>query len=187
MTLINTDGMVLIGPGSEWLWAALTGLVLAGTGVAIYRQLRVQQLEIQDNTKLLRSQAHYNAIQLGNRPLELLIENEGLASVMNVAYATPEALSADDWSRCSVYMFMQFNAWEYFYYQHRDDSIPKELWVGADQYYKDLVTTKPGYARFWAESQAGFDEPFRSYTALEFAKRSAPADRPPADAGSAAT
>ena len=64
MKLINTDGMVFFGPGSEWLWMALTGLVLAGTGVAIYRQLRVQQLQIHDNTKLLRSQAHYNAMLL---------------------------------------------------------------------------------------------------------------------------
>ena len=176
MKLINTDGMALIGPGSEWLWAALTGLVLAGTGVAIYRQLRMQRLQIHDNTKLLRSQAHYNAMLLGQRPWEMLIENEDLARVMNVAYATPEAVSADDWPRCSAYMFMQFNAWEYFFYQHRDGSIPNELWVGADAYFRSLVATKPGYARFWSESQASFDEPFCSYTAQEFAKNSAPAD-----------
>ncbi len=173
---INTDGMVFIGPGSEWLWAALTGLVLAGTAIAIYRQLRVQQLQIHENTKLLRSQAHYNALLLGQRPWEMLIQNEALASVMNVAYATPEALSADDWSRSSAFMFMQFNAWEYFYYQYRDGSIPKELWVGADATFKALVATKPGYARFWLESQASFDEPFRSDTTREFAKKSVPAD-----------
>jgi hypothetical protein len=39
MKLINTDGMVLIGPGSEWFWTALSGIVLAVTFVAIYRQL----------------------------------------------------------------------------------------------------------------------------------------------------
>ena len=39
MKLINTEGMVLIGPGSEWFWTALTGLVLAVTFLAIYRQL----------------------------------------------------------------------------------------------------------------------------------------------------
>lgn len=172
MTLINTDEMVLIGPGSEWLWAALTGIVLAGTGVAIYRQLRVQQLQIHDNTKLLRSQAHYNAMLLGQRPFEMFIENDALASVLNVAFATPEALSPDDWSRCSTYMFMQFNAWEYFYYQQRDGSIPKELWVGADAYFKSLIETKPGYARFWSESQTNFAEPFRAHTTQEFARKS---------------
>ena len=40
--LINTDGLVLIGPGSEWLWSAVSGLVLAITVVALYRQVRLQ-------------------------------------------------------------------------------------------------------------------------------------------------
>jgi hypothetical protein len=40
--LINTDGLAFIGPGSEWFWAALSGIVLAVTFVAIYRQLRLQ-------------------------------------------------------------------------------------------------------------------------------------------------
>ena len=43
MTLINTDGMAFIGPGSEWFWTALSGLVLAVTFFAIYRQLRLQR------------------------------------------------------------------------------------------------------------------------------------------------
>jgi hypothetical protein len=42
VTLINTDGMSFIGPGSEWFWTALSGIVLAVTFVAIYRQLRMQ-------------------------------------------------------------------------------------------------------------------------------------------------
>jgi hypothetical protein len=39
--LINTEGMSLIGPGSEWFWTAISGLVLAVTFIAIYRQLRL--------------------------------------------------------------------------------------------------------------------------------------------------
>jgi hypothetical protein len=42
VSLINTDGLVLIGPGSEWFWTALSGIVLAVTFLAIYRQLRLQ-------------------------------------------------------------------------------------------------------------------------------------------------
>ncbi len=40
--IINTDGMSFIGPGSEWFWTAVSGLVLAVTLLAIYRQLRLQ-------------------------------------------------------------------------------------------------------------------------------------------------
>jgi hypothetical protein len=38
---INTDGMSFIGPGSEWFWTALSGVVLAITFLGIYRQLRI--------------------------------------------------------------------------------------------------------------------------------------------------
>jgi hypothetical protein len=41
VTLINTDGMSFIGPGSEWFWTAVSGVVLAVTFIAIYRQLRL--------------------------------------------------------------------------------------------------------------------------------------------------
>jgi hypothetical protein len=173
--LINSDGMAFFGPGSEWFWTALQFTALAITFFAIYRQFRTQQLEIREHTKLLRSQAHYNALSLSQRAREVLIENEGFASLMNVGWATPEVLSDDDWTRCSVYMFMQFNAWEYLYYQHRDGSIPTEYWVGAEAYYGSLVSSKPGYARFWSESQAGFDEPFHAYVVHEFANKPAAA------------
>jgi hypothetical protein len=39
VTFINTDGMSFIGPGSEWFWTAVSGIVLAVTFIAIYRQL----------------------------------------------------------------------------------------------------------------------------------------------------
>lgn len=42
MKLINTDGMALIGPGSEWFWTAVSWILLAVTFIAIYRQLRAQ-------------------------------------------------------------------------------------------------------------------------------------------------
>ena len=43
MTFINTDGLSFIGPGSEWFWTALSGIVVAVTFVAIWGQLRPQR------------------------------------------------------------------------------------------------------------------------------------------------
>jgi bacteriorhodopsin len=34
--------MAFIGPGSEWFWTALSGIILAVTIIAIYRQHRIQ-------------------------------------------------------------------------------------------------------------------------------------------------
>jgi hypothetical protein len=42
MHLIETEGLVLIGPGSEWFWAAASGVVTAVTFLLIYRQVRLQ-------------------------------------------------------------------------------------------------------------------------------------------------
>lgn len=42
MTLINTNGMSFIGPGSEWFWTALGVIIAAVTLLGIYRQLRLQ-------------------------------------------------------------------------------------------------------------------------------------------------
>jgi hypothetical protein len=39
MSLISSEELVLIGPGSEWFWTGLSGIVLAVTFLAIYRQL----------------------------------------------------------------------------------------------------------------------------------------------------
>ena len=174
MTFVNTDGMVLIGPGSEWFWTALQFTALAITFFAIYRQLQAQHIQMEENTKLLRSQAHHNALTLSQRARELLIENEGFARIVNVGYTTPDALSDVDWARCSSYMFLQINQWEYLYYQHRDGSIPAEYWVGAEDYYRNIVAAKPGYHRFWLGNQSSFDEPFRSYAAQSFAQKPAP-------------
>jgi hypothetical protein len=90
-----------------------------------------------------------------------------------------ERRRATTWARWANYYFMQFNSWEYMYYQNRDGSIPQQLWVGADAYFKTLVQTKPGYVRFWNEMETAFDEPFRSYATQEFRRRAAfPAAKP---------
>ena len=41
--LINTNGLALIGPGSEWFWSMLQFVVVAVTVVGIYYQLRSSQ------------------------------------------------------------------------------------------------------------------------------------------------
>jgi hypothetical protein len=74
--------------------------------------------------------------------------NESLASIVYAGLETPDALSGADWLRCASYMFQQFNAWEYLYHQHRNGSIPKEMCVGNDAFFRSEVETRPGLTRF---------------------------------------
>lgn len=155
-------------------WALLAEIAGA---IAIVVSVIYLGVQIRANTKVLRSQAHYNALSLAQRPFEMAIADQSLADLIETSYAFPERLSEGQWFRCGNYLFMQFNSWEYLYYQNIDGSIPNQLWVGADAYFKELVETKPGLKRFWSEYQHGFDDPFRSYVANQFAKKTS-AEKP---------
>jgi hypothetical protein len=66
--------------------------------IAVVLSVLYLGLQIRDNTKVLRSQAHYNALSPAQRPMEMMIENDGLATIVNSGYANPDALNADDWT-----------------------------------------------------------------------------------------
>ncbi len=149
-------------------WALIAEIAGA---IAIVVSVIYLGVQIRANTKVLRSQAHYNALSLAQRPFEMAIADQNLADLIETYYASPEKLSEGQWFRCGNYLFMQFNSGEYLYYQNIDGSIPKQLWVGADAYFKELVETKPGLKRFWSQYQHAFDDPFRSYLTNEFAKK----------------
>lgn len=131
-------------------WALIAEIASA---VALVVSVVYLARQITDNTRLLRSQAHFNALTLAQRPLEIMVENESLAGAVIQCDANPDAVAAASCERCLNYYFMQFNAWEYMYYQNRDESIPRELWNGADAYFKILVETKPGYVKELAEAR----------------------------------
>jgi len=86
--LINTDGMAFIGPGSEWFWTALSGIVLAVTFIAIYRQLHAQ--------------AGANAIgrleALDRRWNSRLLDLARLRTALSLRYGEPEpGMSQEMW------------------------------------------------------------------------------------------
>lgn len=130
-------------------------------------------LQITANTKLLRSQAHFNALSLGQRPIEFLIDSDTLGGVLAQCDADPDHTPPVARDRCLNYYFLELNAWEYMYYQNLDGSIPHEFWVGSDTYFKSLMAAKPAYRLAWRELALTFDEPFRSYAAAEFEKSAA--------------
>ncbi len=134
-------------------------------GIAVVISVLYLAVQISDSNKLLRSQAHYNALELLQRPFEMMVESADLALIVLECDGNPSAVSESNWQRCKNYYFMQLNGWEYVYYQHLDEAIPPEFWGGTDRYFTDQVGTKAGYARFWEETAIGFDEPFRSYAA----------------------
>jgi hypothetical protein len=82
-------------------WALMAEIIGA---VAVVVSVIYLALQIGENTKVLRSQAHFNALSLAQRPFEMVIDNEGLSKILNVGFATPDKLTSEEWLRCSYYM-----------------------------------------------------------------------------------
>lgn len=63
MNLISSEPLTIVGPGSEWFWAALQGIVVAVSLWAVFRQLRIQTAQkLRDD--VARLNAEYQAERL---------------------------------------------------------------------------------------------------------------------------
>jgi hypothetical protein len=151
--------------------ASFVGEILSAVAVII--SLFYLALQVRGNTKALRSQAYYNATSMAHRPAEIALESAALSKIVGIGYMRPETLNPEEWEQFTRWALLLFNGWEYFLHQSRDGSIPSHLWLGANAHFTSLIRTKPGLARFWAEYQTSFDEPFRSHVAAVFAARGA--------------
>ena len=97
MELINTDGMALIGPGSEWFWTAVSGIVLAVTFVAIYRQL-VLARGMSAREQLESSDREWSSEWFMRCKLEILVSRRDSDDPASIAPA-PALAMAGYWER----------------------------------------------------------------------------------------
>ena len=133
------------------------------SAIAVVASVAYLAIQIDDNTRALKNQGHFNAMEMAQRPVEFTIENAEVADIVVRGLDDPESLTPNEWYRFSMYLLIACNAWEYLCYANISEAIPESLWIGADAYYRDLVTTKPGMNRFWSESDFIYAEPFNSY------------------------
>lgn len=132
-------------------------------GFAVLVSLIYLAVQLSDNNKLLRSQAHFNALELAQEPLMLMVANADLAEIIVKCDSAEQDLPQAMLNRCHNFYFIQYNGWEYLYYQNIDQSIPPEIWIGSDSYYREEIVRKEGYVEFWQNYKVAFAEPFRSY------------------------
>ena len=131
--------------------------------VAVVISVVYLAIQIGEGNEELRSQSHYNALSLGQRPFEIELENAELAGIVRLGSLRPEELTEDQWYIFTQYQIMAFNAWEYYFYEQEKGAIPEQLWIGANSYYIDNATRKPGLRKYWAEYNHIYADPFKSY------------------------
>ena len=109
---------------------------------------------------------------LAQGPGTMMVQNPELSILVGRCQSGDDDLSSAVLARCNQYALMEINGWEYLYYQHLDNSIPPQLWLGSDAYYRNEIQTKAGYAKFWKDYHIAYAEPFHSYVAAIFAEAS---------------
>jgi hypothetical protein len=92
---INTDGMAFIGPGSEWFWTALSGLVLAVTFLAIYRQLALAR-GLGAREQMASSAREWGSERMLRHRLDILLALRNGVDPAHVPLAAASAI-ADYW------------------------------------------------------------------------------------------
>jgi len=128
--LINTDGMAFIGPGSEWFWTALSGMILAVTFLAIYRQLRLQR-SANAIEQLNQIEREYTSERLARYTLELLLAIRDGSDPADVPDRAAAAIA---------------NFWERVASLTRGEHVDLELlWDGGSGFYcqQDWVRLAP--------------------------------------------
>ena len=109
---------------------------------------------------------------LAQGPGTMMVQNPELSILVGRCQSGDDDLSSAVLARCNQYALMEINGWGYLYYQHLDNSIPPQLWLGSDAYYRNEIQTKAGYAKFWKDYHIAYAEPFRSYVAAIFPEES---------------
>jgi len=140
--------------------AALAAEVIGAVAVLI--TLAFLAVQMADNNRLLESQAYFNFLEVAHHPIAMPVQDPDLHAVLQKCTKTPDEATEDEWDRCGTFYFIVYNSWEYTYYQDGNDALPKGLHIGADAYFRSLLS-KPGYQRFWPEYRESYGEPFRSY------------------------
>src|SRR5258706_11077474 len=75
--------MAFIGPGSEWFWTALSGLVLAVTFIGIYRQLRIAR-SANAFEQMNRLSNEWDSERMNRHKLEILLALKSGVKAENV-------------------------------------------------------------------------------------------------------
>ena len=146
---------------------ALVGEIIGAVAVVI--SVIYLAMQVGDSNEEMRSQTHYNALMLAQRPMEMLIENPELGNLVTKGSKDANSLTSTEWDRLSHYVFLLFNAWEYTFLLNDSGGVSPELWQGHNGYMESYVSLHSISKRFWTEFQTSFSDVFRSYVDGRFA------------------
>ena len=126
-------------------------------------------IQIQGSNKQLRAQSYNDTLEMLHKPLELIVQDQGLADIVVRAETDPESLSQGEWQRYSYLLLLRYNAYEHAYYAHKDSEIREELWKGIESGLTKSLASNKGFRKFWGQKGSIFAEPFHGFVESKLA------------------
>ncbi len=131
-------------------------------GVAVVASLIYVGLQVRQNTQVTRTNSAYQLYELFTKVSIPVIENAGVAEIVERGSAEPTSLSAADWTRFTEYAYVRFGTWEAAFLSHKRGTIDLALWESWDEAMRQVLAA-PGFQKFWEESRAGYVRTFQDH------------------------
>jgi hypothetical protein len=153
----------------NWDLARFATVAEIGASLGVIISVIYLGIQIQGSNKQLRAQSYNATLEMLHKPLELIVQDQGLADIVLRAETDPESLSQGEWQRYSYLLLIRYNAYEHAYYAHKDGEIRDELWEGIESGLTKSFASNNGFRKFWAQKGIIFGEPFHGFVESKLA------------------
>lgn len=141
--------------------AASLAEIIAAVGVMI--SVIYLAIQVNHGNKEAQLQNYNDTLTLINAPIHQFLEQPEFADLVRIGGTNPDDLSESEWFRFSYYYMIQYSAWEFVFYAHRDDVVVPQLWLGMDASWRHIIASEPGVRKAWREWRHAFPQPFQGY------------------------
>jgi hypothetical protein len=148
--------------------------------VAVVVSLLYLAIQIRQNTRSLRAQAHQSITSHIAELNRTIVESAEVAAIMEQGLADPLQLSASDRRRFNAYNSARFRHYDNLFYQYRAGTLEESQWRGFDNLLR-FHFQQPGISRWWGDNTPYYSDEFVEYVARIRAGLARPQLDPAAD------
>jgi len=144
MPLVNLENLVVLGPGSEWLWTFIQAIALTITFVAIYRQLRAAR-SASEFEQVREIEGEFNSARMTLARLALF---EGIRDRKPAQGLPDGALEVVCWYDNLGYLVEAGHLSRTWFHESWGESIQNEWWLIEPYLLRErAILADPGYGK----------------------------------------
>ncbi len=140
-------------------WANVAEIVASFVIVA---SLAYVGMELNQNTTALQLSSYQDTLdKLTSLDLAVAQSSE-LHRIVSLGRESPEALTGEEWSRFTHFIYPRLGIWEYLFLSKEQGGVSNSQWQAFEPYFVNL-SCMPGYIRFFKENEESYAGEFGEY------------------------